>query len=126
MVTAPRRKRKYGSLSRGETDMAVYLMTPETLKKEIDLLVKKRGYKFFIISSEKNGTAHAPSKKVPLFRIPAAIPDPFKESRGIGAMMDGFYFVGFTDESVLNEESLKVYHEAIDREKQESGTKDDN
>lgn len=96
-------------------------MTPETLKKEIDLLVEKKGYKFFIISSMKHGTAYAPSKSVPLYRIPVAIPNPFSEDRGIGVMMNGFHFVGFTDESILNKESLEEYYKAVEREKLESG-----
>jgi hypothetical protein len=36
--------------------------------------------------------------------------------------MQGFYFIGFSDESVLNKDSIEVYKEAIKREQSENGS----
>jgi hypothetical protein len=100
--------------------MSVYIFTPKTMKDEIDKLAKDKGFKFFIISSEKNGTALAPSKKVPVYRIPCAMPEICKGTSNLSAMLKGFYFVGFTDETILDEMSLKEYENALKRERDES------
>jgi hypothetical protein len=99
----------------------IYIYTPETLKKEIDKLVKDRGFKFFLLSSELHGTAFAPSKKVPAYRIPVAVPNIFVPNKfGLGGVMKGFYMLGLTDPAVLDEESQKVCQEALKREEEEN------
>jgi len=89
--------------------MTVYFFTPEQFKEEIDLLAKQRGFKFFVITSNLHGTAHAPSKKVNSWRIPVAVPNVFAEGKmSLGAAMKGFYFIGVNSLDVLDDESKKA------------------
>jgi hypothetical protein len=98
----------------------IYIYTPETLKNEIDKLAKDKGFKFFLLSSELHGTAFAPSKKVPSYRIPVAVPNVFTENKfGLGGAMKGFYMLGITDPAVFDEEAQKVCQEALKREAEE-------
>jgi hypothetical protein len=99
----------------------IYIFTPETLKAEIDKLAKDKGFKFFLISSEKDGNAYVASKKNPNFRIPVALPSEIFVEGGmdLSKATQGFYFIGFTDESILTADSLKEYEKALQREEEE-------
>ena len=86
--------------------MTVYLYTPEKLKQEIDLLVKSGGIKIFVLSSDLHGRASAPSKAIPLYRIPCAIPEEaIKKGTGIAPVMQGFFMLTLKDDSLLSEEA---------------------
>jgi len=99
--------------------MTVYIFTPEVLKDQIDKLAKDKGFKFFIMSSEKDGTALAPSKKKQFYRLPIMMPDDYVEGKmNLNMMLRGHYLIGMTDPSVLNEEAFKEYEKAVEREKE--------
>jgi hypothetical protein len=100
--------------------MTAYLYTPEQFKEEIDLLVKVKGFKFFVISSNLSGTAYAPSQKNPCYRIPAAIPDVFADGKmNLSKATMGFYFIGVPDIDVLNEEARKQCEEDMRKNEEE-------
>ena len=86
--------------------MTVYLYTPEKLKQEIDLLAKTRRIKIFVLSSDLHGKASAPSRTIPLYRIPCAIPkEAIKEGTGIAPVMQGFFMLTLKDDTILSEEA---------------------
>jgi hypothetical protein len=84
--------------------MTAYVYTPERLKHEIDRLVEERGITHFVLSSGKHGTAHAPSTKVPMYRIPISMPEIF-DTTNLSRAMQGFYMLGITDKNHLSEEA---------------------
>lgn len=100
--------------------MTMYFFTPEQFKEQIDYLAKKKGFKFFVITSDLHGVAHAPSKKVNLWRVPVAISNVFAEGKmSIWAAMKGFYFIGVSDIDVLDEEAKKSCEEDVLKQLQE-------
>ena len=86
--------------------MTVYLYTPERLKQEIDRLVETRGIKIFVLSSDLHGKASAPSRAIPAYRIPCAIPEEaIKKGIGIAPVMQGFFMLTLKDDALLSEEA---------------------
>jgi hypothetical protein len=103
----------------------LYIYTPEILKKEIDAMVEKHGYQFFLLSSSRDGAAYAPSDRKPMYRIPVAVPDVFAPGRmNMPKANIGFYMMGISDASVFDENGQKECDKAIQRRKDETETKE--
>lgn len=56
-----------------DSGVCTFILTPDAFKDFIDDAVKNHGAKAFVISTARHGTAHAPSSKVNLYRIPSAV-----------------------------------------------------
>lgn len=86
--------------------MTLWVVTPEVLKDWVDSRVEKYGVKAFVLSDEKDGTAHAPSKKVNLYRIPCAVYGDAFNDVNLGRVLNGSRLVlPITDLSWLSQES---------------------
>jgi len=99
------------------------LYTPEQFKHEIDLLAKTKGFKFFVISGCKDGTAHANSPQNQNYRIPVAIPNVFAKGKmNLSTALQGFYFIGVSDIDVLSGEHRARCEEDMKKESTDKRT----
>jgi hypothetical protein len=89
--------------------VASQVITPENLKKTIDEMVEKEGVKAFCLSTDKHGTALAPSKKIPLYRIPVAFAEKFFAKSNLSKAMGGMYLVPISDLSIFSDDAKDAY-----------------
>jgi hypothetical protein len=94
------------------------IITAENLKKTIDALVKE-GAQAFVLSTDKHGDAHAPSKKVNLYRIPCAVDGEVFEKSNLSAIFYGLYIVPVKNIGDFSELAKTAYNKNLEREKDE-------
>jgi hypothetical protein len=88
--------------------MTVFVATPEAVKDWIDALAKK-GAKAFVISTEMQGTAYAPSPKIAGYRLPMAIPEFVFSNQNLSKVMSGSRVVlPIDDLSWLSESAIEA------------------
>lgn len=95
--------------------MASQVITAENLKKTIDAFVEKEGAKAFLLSTEMHGNAIAPSKKIPLYRIPVAMAEDFFDRSRLELATKGMYIVPISDLDVLSKDAKEAYEKNKER-----------
>lgn len=98
--------------------MTTQIITAENLKKTIDAFVKE-GAQAFILSTDKDGEARAPSKKVNLYRIPCAVGGGVFEKSNLSAIFYGLYIVPVRNIDDFSELAKTAYDRNVGREKDE-------
>lgn len=98
--------------------MASQVITPENLKKTIDAYVEKEGIKAFLLSTEKVGTASAPSKRRHHYTIPVAVAEDFLSdgAMNLPLMLKGLYLVPVKDLTRLSDAAREAYDKNVKRE----------